>query len=325
MPKELLHWVLAEQVFCGLNSDSTLKAAIAKYKNLFLIGAVILDTPSYSPFGKHSSLFLKIASELHENNLNGLSPLIRLLNRNNDPLKDYTWAFGAGIITHIIADAKFHPMIDYFSGQTTGRHKKRAIMRHRTIETALDIPYLMNNGLPYNGIFEKILRHVKIDKTIFYNLIASLYDLPSNQVYLIERALKHHSTIQKLFKKNWPKLILRLLNLFPGINFDEIIALFYSFNLSPKALLRENKIRFRHPVTGIMYEMSIYEIEENTVTETLKILNFIENHWGEDKDTLIESISHLKGPNPTTGLTRVLAHDMRYFDIETDIDKMFYG
>ena len=51
MPKEITHWILAEKAYRTLETKSGLKAIIKQYKNLYLAGAVIMDTPFYLLYG----------------------------------------------------------------------------------------------------------------------------------------------------------------------------------------------------------------------------------------------------------------------------------
>ncbi|MGA1868434.1 MAG: zinc dependent phospholipase C family protein [bacterium] len=319
MPKEYLHWALAERAAQRLKKESHLKAIITQYTHIYLAGAVIFDTPLYFIFGQDSQSFQEISLPLHENNTNSFAPLIRLLREQQEALKEAMWALIAGIITHIIADAQFHPMIFYFSGVSTNENKQRALVRHRTIETALDIACLTRYAHLNSLLFGNIIKHKEIDTPAFYWLLSLVYDIPLNQAPLIGKAITQHCFIQKLFKKKWLQVLSQALNYLPGIHFDEIIPLFYSFPHIPHVLLKQNPIHYKHPVTGTQCLKSIYDMEEDTVIESLKIFSIIDDEW--EQQSLIDAFSHLRGPNLTTGMVGVSTKDMKYFDTQKNLNE----
>lgn len=321
MPREYLHWALAERISQRLKRNSALKTIIEQYKHIYLAGSIILDTPLYFTFGREAESFKEISISLHQNNKNSFAPLIRLLREYHETLKEATWALIAGIITHIIADAQFHPMIFYFSGVSTDENKGQAIMRHRTIETALDMLCFKSYSHVCNLLFENIMKHKEIDNNAFYGLLACLYNVPLNKAHLIRKAITQHALIQKIFRKKQLKILSQFLNIIPGVHLDEIIPLFYSLPQSPRPFLVQRPILFRHPITGVSYQKSINDMEENTVVESLKVFKFIDDNWKQQ--SMIDAFSQLRGPNLTTGMVGTFTKNMRYFDTKKNLNKLF--
>lgn len=327
MPKEITHWTLAEKVYLNINSNSSLKEIIKQYKNLYLTGAVIIDTPFYIIFDKKAKMIYKLAEDMHNNPINSYEPLAQIINCYHSRLPDEILALILGIITHIHADSSFHPLVYYFSGTGLPDQKKsrrKANTRHRIIETFLDLYYREESLLQNNREFAGILKNIEMEKEQFLENLFVFFNTGNNiDKQLIKKILKCHTNIQRLFDRNWFRIIFQILNVIPGINLEYYISLLYPHPKPEPGSIFQHQINYRHPVTGEEFQDSLKELEERTIKDILEVFKKIEYHW--NKNSLAEVFSHLKGTNLYTGMSGKRQSDMHYFDTEKNLMALIFN
>lgn len=322
MPKEITHWTIAEKTFLQLRDNSHLKETISSHKNLYYIGAVIFDSPFYCLFGKESKKILKVGKYIHNNKNNSFEPIIRILNHFQYEIPKGVWAFISGIVTHITTDSNFHPFINYFSGSKKESSMiKRVRCRHHELETLLDLFFLNNVRLINNGLLSLCYRNKEMEEKEFLKIISILYwGRPDSDTQLIKRAFKLHCRIQKLFLKRWLIQLLKFVNLIPGLNLEEEIALFYPRFAPIYSPFFQSPIIYYHPLTGEKKKKTLAQLVEKSIYDSLQILNELGKNWGSENN--IEIFSKHIGPNLNTNLINTCAEDMHFFDTSIEIKKM---
>ncbi len=321
MPKEITHWILAEKAYQGINADSILKPIIHRYKNLYMAGAVIMDTPFYQIFGKNWKDMNKSGHKIHDNPVNSYEPLVKLINNFLPNIPDDVLCFLLGVISHIHADSSFHPFVYYFSGTSTSGHKKdrkRASFLHRTLEAYMDLYYSAEFQLQNKGLFSETLDNMEIEEKRFLKFLALFFS--ETEILTMKRAVRLHVVIQKFFDNNLLKIILQMLNLIPGVELEDFIASFYPRCKPDPKLMFLYPFSYRDPVTGETFQSSARELEEKAVRDILKVFGQIEYHI--KNSSFVRGFSELRGPNLYTGAVGTVKSDMHYFSAEKDLMKL---
>jgi len=326
MPKEITHWTLAEKAYQSIEPDSVLKKIIRRYKNLYLAGAVIPDTPFYQICGRNRKIMYQLGKNLHDHPLNSYAPLANVIKRYSSPLPDDVLAILLGFLSHIHADSSFHPMVYYFSGTNMRGPKKsrdEASVFHHTLEAYIDIYYTGECRPPNRGLFSELMKRKEMEETRFLKVLSVLFSEDQTiSVSDIRETLRLHAGIQKLFDNNAIKIILELLDSIPGADLSVYRSSFYPLRKPEPDSIFLRPFSYRHPVTGEKLEHTVKELEKKAVRETLNIFRLIEYHLTDN--SLARAFPGLKGPNLSTGLTDIRAADMRWFGTGEDLMKLIF-
>ncbi|QTA88872.1 zinc dependent phospholipase C family protein [Desulfonema magnum] len=320
MPKEITHWMLAEKVCQNIDADSPLKNIINHHKNLYLAGAVIVDSPLYLLFGRAAKMMNLLGQKIHDNPEDSYKPVANLIHYYGQNVPDDVLSLLLGVISHIHADSLFHPLVYYVSGnnltdQKTGRDQSMAL--HRILETYIDLYYADGFQLQNRGLVSQALNNAEMEKHRLLNVLAMLYSGLDGFQNLkdiripIKNALRSHALIQKLFDNNPLKIILRLLDAIPGADMEFCTSLLYPFHAPEPASIFRYPFSYRHPVTGEKFQHSVKDLEEKMIRETLHVFGLIEKHLKNYSPA--RAFSQLRGPNLCTGIPGTRASDMRYF------------
>lgn len=139
MPKELLHWWLADEALRTLPPNSTVRQLLDSQQAAYLVGAVLPDTLLHLVGGRWSTAALAAAQRFHEPCSNSYTPLVQHVAQlqQNAPLQPATTACLLGIAAHMEADIVFHPFVCNLAHNDIGQHY--------AVETELDL-WLLNTG-----------------------------------------------------------------------------------------------------------------------------------------------------------------------------------
>jgi len=326
MPKYITHWILAEKIYLNIDDNSALKEIIKRHKNLYLTGSVILDTPFYLIVGKDGYLMNKLAEKIHDTPDNSYEIIETVIRAYKKQLPDSVLALLLGIITHIQADAVFHPFVYYFSGTGISGKKERA--RHHILESHMDLYFKDKLDLRNKGLFSEFLKHIEMEGKIFLKVLSILFSQDQKQdqkinIKIIQKALKMNSILQGLFDKNLPRIILQLLNLIPGIDLTDYISYFYPYPRPEPDTLFQHPYNYRHPVTGEKFHHSVDELAKQSIQHSLDLFRSIGNNI--KNNSLSELFSLLTGPNLYTGLENTRKTDMHFFNTEKDILEVIFN
>ena len=326
MPKEATHWILAEQTWQAM-PDGLLKMEIRENKALYYLGAIVFDTPYYVVTGQNRSNLLAAAQRLHGYNASRAFNPFGPLARNLETLPEGYRPFLAGALTHVAADAVFHPFIYYFSGSDEGvppNQAARAKARHRRLETALDLSFLSRNG---NASFRNLLlpalyRHRENEERAFMRLLNLLY---FGRVLLKDSSLKlavwQHALIHVLIHQKRIHQFIELIDiLWPrqARRIKPVEALFYATCQEADPRFFQRPLVYRHPVTGEERNESTNDLQDRTVALALEFLDRIDNL--ERQADLKQRLAGATFPSLYSGLPPDRSLRMRFFDTLVPLD-----
>ena len=324
MPKEITHWIIAEKAYRTLETESGLKAIIKQHKNLYLSGAVIMDTPFYLLYGNGKDVMYKVAAQLHDNPINSADFGDRVIARFPPKMTEAIIALLLGVITHIHADSSFHPMVFYFSGKkdpANQKASKSAGYRHHKLETFLDLYFKETLQLKNRGLLANVLDKIEMDKNLFIDVLSIFYKMEMNIHRIhIEKALLMHRRIQAMFDKNLPRMIVHLLNTLPGLDLREYLSSFYPQHKPKADSLFLSPFTYRHPVTGENFQHSITDLEAHALQGILDMFHSIERY--QEGNSFMEGFRQLRGPNLYAGVAGRSGSEMKYFDANQDLMKL---
>lgn len=323
MPKELTHWILAEKTFEKMDA-SVFKNFIQKYKQLYYIGAVILDSPFYNLFSKQDDPTTRLGKQFHDQSeFNLYRRFINILRRFNHNPPDSFWAFIAGVITHIHADQTFHPFIFYFCGKgpvPNAETRETDQARHRKLEAFLDLHYMDDIHLINDGRLWTSIKQMNISQQKLCEYASLLYFQEDFYFKKIEKILKKHATIQDLFRKSMLRDLLTLINRMPGTNLSTTLSLFYPTYKKITLPFFNNPIVYKHPVTGETHRDSIGGLEKKVITENLTIFTELDHNL--NTPDLEDALSSIKSASLETGLPPDEHNVMKYFDRSETIERL---
>ncbi|MFC1885834.1 zinc dependent phospholipase C family protein [Thermodesulfobacteriota bacterium] len=319
MPKELTHWVLAEKTLENMD-PSVLKESIARYKQVYYIGAVVLDSPFYNLFSRDDAT-PRLGKKLHkQSEVNLFQRFAHILQHFDFSPPDSFWAFLAGVITHIHADQTFHPVIFYFCGKdNTNDERARAYeTRHRKLESFLDLHYFGDIRLINHGRLSISLKQMKIDHQTLRKYTGLLYFENELRATKADNALTRHARIQNLFQKRPVKNFLALINRIPGIDLSSTLSLFYPAYKKIVSPFFKDAIVYYHPVNGAVRGESIADLEKKTIAKNCNLFIELERHLNTAalKDILLS----VKPASLETGLPPAEDNMMKHFDLSKSIE-----
>jgi len=283
MPKEITHWMVAARVADGLKG-SVLGDAVAANRYCLRLGAVFHDSLFYLPKAGKTARFLALAYQLHgtqgEDTYDIVRKLVAASGNSNRP--GSLIAFLVGVISHIHADALFHPLVyslagNYFDPDHSQR--TRAIQVHRRYEALMDLyfcggleglegyslrHYLKKAEIPPADLFDKALAGVAREK-----------GLPGLGC-AVTRAFKNFAVMQGLYKNQSLSGLLYHLERFLPSSLKEIAALFYSPQLTAELPGLSAAIRYQNPVTGQVLSQSLKRIFDRAVKKSVAFCRKIE-------------------------------------------------
>ncbi len=142
MPKEIVHWIVAEKTAAALG-DGPMGKAASRYQEALNLGAVYPDIPYYlTAVSSLAQWGTQKGERYHgvrgEDTYDVIRCVLTCLCERDSPVLR---AFLVGVVSHLQTDIVFHPMIFYFTGNTHDPdrfRRSRAIRDHRRIESILD-------------------------------------------------------------------------------------------------------------------------------------------------------------------------------------------
>jgi len=162
VPKEHTHWHLARRVADRLEPGPLADAVVA-YDEFLLAGAVSHDSAYYSLGDEFAK---KTADRLHGTEGQDSFAPFRALAAHRDELGAQGFAFGLGALTHLAADATFHPLVFSWTGDPEAPDpglRTGWLYRHQACETALDLHLDALWGAPPVRTFARLIREGRGD------------------------------------------------------------------------------------------------------------------------------------------------------------------
>lgn len=289
MPKELTHWIIADQAWQSLPAENRLKDVLNSHYSCYLTGAVLPDSLLHLVRGRHAVDALALADMFHDAPGNSFAPLVLMEQRRNGELSPDVLACLLGVITHICADVALHPYVYAQAGISD-------IGRHYALETALDL-YFQQQGLipPIRRLGDVVSPPVRETAA---TTSGELFD-PQRILPLaaLKLALDLHVTIQGMYGYSGWQLLARLLTLLPSTFLRQKSKLFY-----PRRGLATDAVAvgpWRHPVTGEMQHTTPDQLLWSAVERIGVLFRAI-----EASGMRLSALERAPGENLLTGLSR---------------------
>ena len=288
MPKELTHWMLAEQALDRLPSGSRLGAVIARHREAYLGGAVLPDTLAHICSGPYHPTARTLSQRFHDPPGNSYQPLISAEARFPEGLPPALFACFLGVVSHMEADIALHP---YVYAATGGA----GIGEHYRLETAIDVRFLRLGSAPAQRRLDRLLG--ASTKEVLVSAAGLLFD-PEGELprRALEQSLALHCRFQSMYGRTFWKMAVRLLARVCGSPFREQRHLFYPLwgGGSIESGLEEGWL---HPETGEWKRTSLDQLVSQAVERTVAVFQRI-----EATGSFAEALVAPPGANLLTGL-----------------------
>lgn len=274
MPKEIVHWLVAERA-AELLAQSPFGPALARCPKGLRLAAVHHDIHFYLR-GEHPAGLKALPHRLHGSHGEDSFDLLRLhvAHLHKHKAEPLPTAYFVGLASHIFADATLHPLVYHLTGNYYDPDEKRrtgAVRRHRALEGLLDM--VAAGGL--DAVTGQSLRALVGGLEGPLSLACPpelLAGLAGSSVQAAEKAqaeaLETYCTMQALVRM--PTLS-RLLREFSGLLPDslrEIAALFYAPQLYEQRGDVSGRIHYQNPVSGEAFSATLAELMELAARRT---------------------------------------------------------
>lgn len=276
MPKEITHWYLAGLLREKLTPDSLFYEPVSSHENLFFLGAVTPDIPFFDVLAPGTRQVQFLAKPFHTSDSQALIPVLNFLNRfSNSGLSQgpdpAALALGAGVVSHILADTVFHPLVFYFCG-LDGVHAG-ATARHRQFETAMDLHFLYLAGRTARTSLQQTIRGIEIPKHHHHGLTAALFKAETNwQKKGLARALTSFAAFQLLFRSLTIYRLMSLLEKKRMVTDTDVAPVYPGFR--PRFLpFFGRPMGFRDPITGQAFRPRLRTMAHQAADAALGVLD----------------------------------------------------
>lgn len=295
MPKEITHWVIAEQTFLAMEA-SPLKDLISNNKALYYYGVISFDTGFYAG-GCHKKELIIAAENLHYSNNKGtyaaLAGVAEWINKSGD-LRG--WAFLCGCLSHIMADSTFHPLVYYLTGNPHDHdpiRKKSANIKHRELEAALDIFTRGQVSLENEASVSILLK--QIESELIIDLLISLYHINlSPRRKDVNQSVKNHGLYYSFFGSRLLYQFFKLINVMTWGALDLEMSLFYPVPTDDNTKYFSSIFEYTDPFTGEQRCETITQIQERVVRKTIAVYEMFAHSMSSD--AAIDYFSNEPGP-----------------------------
>ena len=330
MPRELLHWSVAEQALSQL--DDAHSAVLRENWGALYVGAMLPDAFYYHRFG--SSPFTFVSEYLHGAEGNDTFAAVRALMEVSarSSYSDYrpvVHALCFGLVTHIAADAVFHPMVYYMTGNYYHHdpvEMKNARTRHRLLETYMDSwatahhsaalrTRSLTAAIQQRSGSMAVLSHA-LQYAISPRVIAEAQEIPFDAKVpgeqLWREALGALCQLQGMFRNPVLGAMLRGVNMLTLGSVRPIDAL-AAFGRGRVPEVLEAEMEYRNPVTGESAEKSVAVLWEEAVALTVKWWELLASHIADGITETTEIFPAISGPSLNFGEVGARVDEAIYF------------
>ncbi|MEN6350833.1 MAG: zinc dependent phospholipase C family protein [Syntrophomonas sp.] len=301
MPKEITHWIIANRIHEQM-AECPLKSCLSENIHMYYIGAVAFDTPYYLN-GTHYSLFQDLASRLHGiKGENTFDPIIMMFRSYDEKIPWPDYAFLCGVITHIMIDSAFHPLVYYLTGDYNDPEpslRSQAVISHRQWEAGLDLHLSEYFFIQDPGWLKRCLNSSKINQDELLDCLCMLYFMNSQACRRqVKKALESHANWMNKAARRSHYYLYKAASLLGKGRLDPVLASFY-----PAAIHREyykQDFEYYHDGWGEQRIESIMDIEQRAIVSSLDLLgSWINLPDGEEAANFLKG---LRGPSLETGV-----------------------
>ena len=269
MPKEIAHFALAEEVARNLPRNSLFFNPVQNFPFLFLLGAVIPDTPFCYLAGPKKKRIQALSRPFHQAGASAMMPVLNFLDTDKSP---EALALSAGTVCHIMSDTTFHPLVYYYAGMDNVHDGATA--RHRCFETAMDIHfrYLFRGK---TSLF-KIVRQIETSGPKLSGLLNNLLGEKGLSRPILNCTLGWHALLQALFRAQIIRLVASKQAKTSHPLPPPVAGVIYPFSKPRSLPFFSSMLNYRHPCTQTLVSTTLSSLIQQTVTSTSAVLKAIE-------------------------------------------------
>lgn len=301
MPKERTHWYLARRAADHL-PPGPLADAVLGYGEFLLAGAVSHDSALYAFADPGAQA---AAGRLHgAGGADSFEPF-RALASHRDDFGAAGLAFGFGALTHLAADATFHPLVFSWTGDAGAPDPSAAdgwLYRHQACETALDQHLRHLWGIPPAKTFASLVRRGGRDLV----RVHSAFTGADSRSWVVA-----HGRFQGLFHHRPAKWLAGLLAWGHRGGDQDRTSLFYGAPPFRKPVF-EGDLSWVDPVTGEPAGATLEELVARFEALALELASEWERVWTEGGVPFEGRI----GPALDTGIASDQPQEKRFFALK---------
>ncbi len=300
MPKDITHWIIAEQTAARL-AGTTLGEAAQTCPNALKMGAVFPDMPLYLT-GKSDAARTaeQTGHEYHgtqgSDTYNLLRKILSAALQTNDPA---IHALLAGVACHLQTDITFHPLVFHVTGNyhhPDPQKRSLAVRGHRRFEVLLDLHFCeLLNRKPRSYQAAAFWKNLESQDPLFWTR-----HNPANprRYPMLVQAIKKYLRVQRLFTNPAASRLAGVFHPRLPDAWQEVTGLFY-WSASASCLARfHEKWTYLHPVTGTSHTESLHDLLERAVEASVSLCSRLEAAIEEKDETLFTE----RGPSLDYGL-----------------------
>ncbi len=318
MPKEITHWLIAEQAVERLSADSLLGTSARSAMNVVRLGAIFHDVLYYLTDIPIRHPARQLPDTLHGVMGSDTYKVIRALAQAYYHHRDipHILAFLVGVMSHIQADIVFHPMVYYVSGNPFDRAtKSHATRHHRSFESVIDM--IVSNGTHTEKKFHlrQFLRSAETDLSILCRALYQGFTTMPEETLARHtmRAYQRLGVIRTLEMSSAMNAFHRAMKSLLPASLREVLCLVYDKVLLASAyrqgIHRSAIIDYHHPVDNSTQAQSIESMMEEAIQRTVALCKQVEN----DLTDFAPVLEYERGASLETGMIGVKIRQMMYF------------
>jgi len=226
------------------------------------------------------------------------------------------------MISHVVVDAVFHPLINYLTGSYYEPDlKQQSINRgnHREFEVYLDWWCLARKRSPKESYIEIPAKLIGTRVNLIADMLAGTTDLSA---LLWIQSFNDISSMQKKFHSNKYGILAKMAAVVMPKKYAEFEPLF-AFGRRKAPMSFDSPFKYRCPVTGQERNESISDLYGSAVTKLSAIYKAMRGFLGTNEDGFLDVLNGIPGPSLDTGLVATASSELKYFSKE-DPQNLFY-
>lgn len=311
MPKEITHWLIADEALRRLRQSLPARELRREF---VMLGATFHDVLYYARRKRGEPSYWDAADILHGAHGEDTLEIVRFLLAAclRHPRQTALPSFLLGVITHIAADTVFHPFIYWTAGDWRGKEALyESQRRHRALEAAIDVYFCAQKSLRLSS-FSLYQYRKQAGRKGFEEIITLLAGFSRFAPWSdIKNALRNgynNLALARFFFYN--RLANRIVSAIErGCSARTRTFTALRYYTENRTALPVEALSHPHPVTGEPVTSSIDEMFERSVQESLRLFAFVEESL-QNGD--IETWSEW-GKSLEVGLERTPINAMKHF------------
>jgi len=332
MPRERIHWLVVERATQSVSPEvyPAVAQCLRTYTSAAYLGALVHDAPYYYRLG--GTKFEHVAEKLHGTSGEDTWDVLRMLAPQIMSIREsgrrrIMWSLFFGMISHVVCDVNFHPMVFFLSGDyydSSLERKQASRVRHRRFEVWLDSWAAKRGGFVRHNSIAEVIRSLGGQ----FSLICSFLEENLNPKAFIDAeqvrglapniwqtAFSHMSRIQGLFRSRTAGALANAVCRSGLRRFLAEEALFSYGRGEPHPFFAK-PIAYRNPVTGEMFTRTIEDLLKTSVAEALDYCVMFEPLVSGAARDIDEICGGIRGKSLSYGVHNASAEDAQFFAFE---------